>query len=79
MSCTASLAPIGVQAVADEVGGRDLGDYVSSPDDYVGLVAEHFASAWALRDVVSSLVSIRRGHGAGPCDTHEQDDTDGRG
>ena len=48
---------LGIIPALTHVGGRDLGDYVSSPDDYVGLVAEHFASAWTLRDAVSALDS----------------------
>lgn len=48
---------LGLIPALTHVGGRDLGDYVSGPDDFVGLVAEHFASAWTLRDVVSSLDS----------------------
>ena len=34
---------LGIIPALTHVGGRDLGDYVSSPEDYVGLVAEHFA------------------------------------
>eukprot|EP01052_Picozoa_sp_SAG31_P016120 SAG31_NODE_1057_length_10129_cov_29.441376_1_plen_250_part_10 len=44
------------------VGGRSLGDYHSAPDDHVGLLAEHFASAWQLRFVVSVLDSTFKGY-----------------